>query len=530
MARAAVRRMPAALVASCLVSAGLFGGIAPATAEDALLDIGLGLQTYEPSEFRAEALELPAGLRIAVERDLGVPAERYLADAAAGQSAAHVVDALRAGGADVGAAVFDRATQTLEIFSADPGDYPAIEAAGAVVLPAAPPEPDLDAAVIPHEERFKGGYGYGEPDGAGGLHSYCTAGFNGHGADGSAVALSAGHCFPRAGEDTRWAHVDIDEPWTADTPGWPSPGAPLGRGVGGAWLFGNGHDVGLLNVDDAAWTPVPVITTWGGGSGDPRRGEVTLTDHVSPVVGQPVCRSGVTSGYQCGEVTAVDHLVDYGEAHGHAAVTGFTTSACSSPGDSGGPYVSGTAAVGILSGAAGPASGLCDHWDPDTNFSFAYALAGGAHSAESFYRDGEWELAVAVSEPAVSLPLEVEAGEPLVVSGVVDRAGPNHWVSVAVYGRTHMGAVTAGGRFSVRVHHDLPAGTTHPVTVRAHYGRHSVSEPASGSVSVTGSQDGDREDHPVVPGACATSGSAGLGGHDGAGLDEVAVMCRRLAR
>lgn len=75
-----------------------------------------------------------------------------------------------------------------------------------------------------------------------------------------------------------------------------------------------------------------------------------VTDAASADVGAPVCRSGSTTGWHCGQVTAVDVTANYATG----PVLGLTmTSACSEPGDSGGPFVSGSAALGTLSGGSG---------------------------------------------------------------------------------------------------------------------------------------------------------------------------------
>lgn len=67
-------------------------------------------------------------------------------------------------------------------------------------------------------------------------------------------------------------------------------------------------------------------------------------------VGAQVCRSGSTTGRHCGAVTATDVTANYASG----PVTGLSlTTACSDGGDSGGPFVAGTSAVGTLSGGSG---------------------------------------------------------------------------------------------------------------------------------------------------------------------------------
>ena len=79
-------------------------------------------------------------------------------------------------------------------------------------------------------------------------------------------------------------------------------------------------------------------------------GAVRIDQAIDPRVGMEVCRSGSTSGWHCGTVTAVDISVSYPDG----VVNGlFSADICAEPGDDGGPAVSGNAVVGILSGGAG---------------------------------------------------------------------------------------------------------------------------------------------------------------------------------
>ncbi|MDA5280200.1 putative Ig domain-containing protein [Streptomyces sp. Isolate_45] len=101
-------------------------------------------------------------------------------------------------------------------------------------------------------------------------------------------------------------------------------------------------DFGIVDVDQAGWEPTPTVSGWG-------KGDVTLTGTAEAVVGTAVCRSGQTTGFQCGEVTKTNQSVDYG----NVVINGLSYSnACSAGGDSGGSYVtaSGGKAVGLHSG------------------------------------------------------------------------------------------------------------------------------------------------------------------------------------
>ena len=126
--------------------------------------------------------------------------------------------------------------------------------------------------------------------------------------------------------------------------------------LGGTWYGENGspigpaartsfpdNDFGVIEVTSPNWTQTSGVST--------SNGHVTLTGTEPTAVGASVCRSGSTTGWRCGTVEAVDQTVNYG---GGDVVNGLTrTTACAEPGDSGGPFVSGSQAQGVLSGGTG---------------------------------------------------------------------------------------------------------------------------------------------------------------------------------
>ncbi|CAM5314550.1 hypothetical protein SAVIM338S_00655 [Streptomyces avidinii] len=102
-------------------------------------------------------------------------------------------------------------------------------------------------------------------------------------------------------------------------------------------------DMGVVDVDQAGWNLAPTV------AGDAQHAAVTVTGSADAVVGTAICRSGQTTGMQCGEVTKVNQRVDYG----NVVIEGLSySSACSAGGDSGGSYVTATGgkAVGLHSG------------------------------------------------------------------------------------------------------------------------------------------------------------------------------------
>ncbi|NMO91015.1 S1 family peptidase [Actinomycetospora sp. TBRC 11914] len=134
--------------------------------------------------------------------------------------------------------------------------------------------------------------------------------------------LTAGHC-------------------TAEGRTWTGPDRrPIGTAVRTAYP---GEDFGIVQVTDA--------TAWRG-SGRVQGGPTVAGDTAAPT-GSQVCRSGSTSGYHCGVVTATDVTVNYGSG---TVITGLTqTTVCAEPGDSGGPFVTpdSAQAQGTLSGGTG---------------------------------------------------------------------------------------------------------------------------------------------------------------------------------
>ncbi|MGH4009198.1 MAG: S1 family peptidase [Pseudonocardiaceae bacterium] len=149
----------------------------------------------------------------------------------------------------------------------------------------------------------------------------CSVGFNAVSGD-TRYIITAGHCTKLGGT---WSGPD---------------GSPIGPVAGSSFP---GHDFGLVEVTSQSWKQTHDIGT---GSG-----YLAVTGTEPAVVGSPVCRSGSTSGYHCGQIMAINETVNYG---GGDVVRGLTrTDICAEAGDSGGPFVSGTQAQGTLSGGAG---------------------------------------------------------------------------------------------------------------------------------------------------------------------------------
>ncbi|MDB5971725.1 MAG: streptogrisin [Hydrocarboniphaga sp.] len=110
-----------------------------------------------------------------------------------------------------------------------------------------------------------------------------------------------------------------------------------------------GPDDALVQVN-SSWTPQPCV-----GSVSDRScsasGNVTILGSQEAAIGATVCRYGrTTGGPHCGTVQSKNVTVNYSSGQ---TVTGMTkASACSEPGDSGGPFIWDTQAQGVLSGGS----------------------------------------------------------------------------------------------------------------------------------------------------------------------------------
>ena len=82
------------------------------------------------------------------------------------------------------------------------------------------------------------------------------------------------------------------------------------------------------------------------------RPRLTVTGTAVPVVGAPVCKSGQSSYFTCGIVSAdrIETQLVYPDGDS-TTIRGFATTVCTLSGDSGGAIVTGTLALGVISGS-----------------------------------------------------------------------------------------------------------------------------------------------------------------------------------
>jgi streptogrisin C len=150
----------------------------------------------------------------------------------------------------------------------------------------------------------------------------CSIAFAALSATGEPRAITAGHCTNRGG-DVRGANNQ-----------------PIGAVRSS--VFDRTGDWGVVDAGPG-WRATPSVAA----EGSTTR---SITGTATATVGAPVCRSGSTTGWRCGTVTAVDVTANYGAGPVEGLVL---TTACSEGGDSGGPFVAGSSALGLLSGGTG---------------------------------------------------------------------------------------------------------------------------------------------------------------------------------
>lgn len=237
------------------------------------------------------------------------------------------------------------------------GLLPTIDPYGNATAVAAPRQrsiPDRVAAqpcTFPNCDRpLRGGTGLGYD-----ARSYCTAGFIAVAADGENFLVTAGHCGPSDGIRARF-FAKSPSRFNSETL---SRSWQIGVNSPSMTVFGP-LDYMAVRIDRRSiWLPRVTRSFFSEWDADGRATQ--FVGARDPILGEPVCKSSISTGVTCGTVLAVDASVTVGDARLQNA---FVTSACSLDGDSGGPYVGADGALlGILSGGtglcpSGPGSGL----------------------------------------------------------------------------------------------------------------------------------------------------------------------------
>lgn len=179
----------------------------------------------------------------------------------------------------------------------------------------------------------------------------CSAGFNARSSSGARYVIDAGHCGNLGGT-------------------WSGSGGTLGTVFRSSFP---GNDYSAINVSSSAAVSTALVDRYSSGS------DVTVAGSSGGSVGAAVCRSGSTTGWHCGSITALNTTVTYPQGSVGQMIR---TNVCAEPGDSGGSLVtspgSGTrvTALGLTSGGSGNcSSGGTTFFQPVNEALSAYGLS-----------------------------------------------------------------------------------------------------------------------------------------------------------
>ncbi len=161
----------------------------------------------------------------------------------------------------------------------------------------------------------------------------CSWAFNVVDPDGMPAALTAGHCNEAVLAGHPLTPDQQTFPWRNDHVTGPSTGSFEKSVVDGI------RDYSIVRITPAARNSFRNNLVRGPIGGP----DIRITGVGIPVPGAPVCKSGSTTGFTCGVITAVD------QPDPQRPPIRFKHSALSLPGDSGGALLSGTLAIGIIS-------------------------------------------------------------------------------------------------------------------------------------------------------------------------------------
>lgn len=333
------------------------------------------------ADFVAEAAALPPELDQALARDVGLTGAEWLAQAEANAVGVEVVDALR-DHIDVRDARLDGLELVVTVGS--PADAAVVESVGARAEIGPAPDRYLDDSLeLRPAANLLGGTPYFYDDSTPGTSSgfRCSIGLNGIdiAVAGSSQFLTAGHCFRADSASQVRRAYNASAPAVAS--GSLTISSEIGAPVENSHVTGDPdglvvppakpaetdrfYDHGLVNVNTSVWTPRPEVASWGFGStGAPTASAPVVVRDAGPaLVGSTVCKSGSTTGWTCGPILRVDEDYAVGRpvaAGGPYYVGGILAAIRVCAGDSGGPAIVGTRAVGITS--ASDANDRCTAW------------------------------------------------------------------------------------------------------------------------------------------------------------------------
>jgi hypothetical protein len=422
----------------------------------------VGMEGVAPEDFVALAEDLPDELVEALDRDLGITGEQYLSEAAASEDAIEIVAALEEAGVIVLGSRMNGTKLTVNVDSAQ--DAAIVETAGGVAEIGKPIVEDFSQTIFESYTDVHGGVGVYLPPGY-----RCTLGFTGYSLSGGAQALTAGHCGTDTSSGATLKLLEQSGPTSVG--GSPTFGATLGTLIGGSVHFGGGYDTSRIAVSDENAIQ-PAIALWGGGTGAPLSSTLSITGQGAGIKGATLCKSGSTTGWSCGTVVAVDESVSVGGS----TVNSVVATTCADQGDSGGSAVIGQRAVGLLSGGTTGIS--CSN--EDFRSVFFPIVAGDERASVTTAYGTDWELAVKVSQPAVT---GAGAGDGI-TRGTLANASAASSVRIFVDESPTMFGSTSASSGEWTIPLTGLEGGDHTFTVQGVWGTHSTSALIAGIVTV----------------------------------------------
>ncbi|MBU1250029.1 MAG: cell wall-binding repeat-containing protein [Actinobacteria bacterium] len=414
----------------------------------------------EPGDFAAEGAALPADLRQALARDVGLSGAEWLAQSEAGNAAADVV-------ADL--------TKVIDVVDARLEGYDLVvtveNAADARLAQSVGARVELgSAAAVRGTEVIEGL----EPaaDLRGGLPyifnnaARCSVGFAGINTTTDQLQmLSAGHCEDAEGDERSVAAINRP---TVSGGSLSSPLTTLGNGglhvtdeyPNPGFTEETFYDLGLTPVSGSGWVGKPEVVTWGNStSGSPLASSPLVVRDAGPaVVGSTVCKSGASTGWTCGPITDVDSVAYVGTGAptcpatvaGDYCVAGIEANICVRRGDSGGPALVGSRAVGISSAATNAAvDTTCNVAGNIGIFATLYSADPALEQVTKVYPDWEPLIGFASTSRNATSPVRLSPSATPNVLGRVTGGSSRHSVEVSLNGGAPVGAaVSSNGNWS----------------------------------------------------------------------------------
>jgi S1-C subfamily serine protease len=172
----------------------------------------------------------------------------------------------------------------------------------------------------------------------------CTLGFNARSATSTYYFLAAAHCLGGVGTLVSAGTVPLGTVTAVDA----------------------ARDIAVVRYVNTTIAKPSAISLPGGALHP-------ITTFGSPTVGRPIQRVGRTTGLRSGVITAVNVTVNFAEGR----FTGLArTTACTEPGDSGGPVFSAGTGLGVVLGGSGSCtSGGISYFTPIQQTTAAFGLA-----------------------------------------------------------------------------------------------------------------------------------------------------------